>query len=293
MIISHIIILIMQPLLSAAELLALYQNNYRFVLVDARAGAATIREEYDAHHLKGAIFVSLEDELSEKSNNAANGGRHPLPSVERFAALLGRLGIEPQTHVIVYDDKNGANAAARFWWMMKAIGHENVQVLNGGLQAAIAAGVAANADVVSPAQSSSYNAHRWLLLMKNIDEVAVAALGTAHIVVDVRDHERYLGNHEPIDLIAGHIPGAVNIPFAENLDASGLYCSPEELRAKYTEAFATVPPANVIVHCGSGVTACHTLLAMAHAGLEIPALYVGSWSEWSRNPREIATGGKP
>jgi thiosulfate/3-mercaptopyruvate sulfurtransferase len=280
----------MKPLISAAELLALYQNNHRFVLVDARAGADTIREQYEAQHLKGALFVSLEDELSEKSDNAANGGRHPLPSAERFASLLGRLGITPDSHVIVYDDKNGANAASRFWWMMKAIGHENVQVVNGGLQAAVAAGVPVNADSVTPAQPSTYTAHKWLLPMKNIDEVASAALDAAHIVVDVRDHERYLGNHEPIDLVAGHIPGAVNIPFAENLDANGLYRSPEELRAKYAEAFATVPPTNVIVHCGSGVTACHTLLAMAHAGLEIPALYVGSWSEWSRNPREIATG---
>lgn len=280
----------MQPLISAAELLALFQNNNSFVLVDARAGSATIREQYVEQHLEGAIFVSLEDELAEKSDNAANGGRHPLPSAERFATLLGKLGIEPQTHVVVYDDKNGANAASRFWWMMKAIGHENVQVLNGGLQAAVTAGVPANANVVAPHKETTYIAPKWLLPMKNIDEVASAALDAHHVVVDVRDHERYLGNHEPIDLIAGHIPGAVNIPFAENLDANGIFRSPEELRAKYAKAFANVPPENVIVHCGSGVTACHTLLAMAHAGLDIPALYVGSWSEWSRNPREIATG---
>lgn len=283
----------MKPIVSATELLALIQNNNSFVLVDARAGAVTIREQYAEQHLKGAIFVSLEDELAEKSDNAANGGRHPLPSAERFAALLGRLGIAPQTHVIVYDDKNGANAASRFWWMMKAIGHENVQVLNGGLQAAIAAGVLASADAVPPLKSTTYNAHAWILPMKNINEVASAALDANHVVVDVRDRERYLGNHEPIDLIAGHIPGAINIPFSENLDANGLYRSPEELRAIYEGAFVAVPPENVIVHCGSGVTACHTLLAMAHAGLEIPALYVGSWSEWSRNPREIATGKNP
>lgn len=281
----------MKPLLSAQELFALVQESTsNLVIIDARAGSPTIREQYAEQHLKGAIFVSLEDELSEKSNNAANGGRHPLPSVERFATLLGRLGITPQTHVIVYDDKNGTNAAARFWWMMKAIGHKKVQVVDGGLQAAIAAGVPANADSVTPTPTSTYNAQAWLLPTKNIDEVAGAALDAAHIVVDVRDHERYLGNYEPIDLIAGHIPGAINIPFAENLDANGLYRSSEELRAKYAKAFANVAPENVIVHCGSGVTACHTLLAMAHAGLEIPALYVGSWSEWSRNPREIATG---
>ncbi len=123
-----------------------------------------------------------------------------------------------------------------------------------------------------------------------MDEVAEAAASNQHIVVDVRDRERYLGNQEPIDLIAGHIPGAINIPFAGNLDERGFFRSPEELRAKYSEAFANVPLENVTVHCGSGVTACHTLLALAQAGMEIPALYVGSWSEWSRNPREIATG---
>ena len=284
----------MKPLLSAPELLTLLQGQQtNVVIIDARAGAADIRQQYEAQHVHGALFVSLEDELAHKSENAANGGRHPLPPVERFAELLGhRLGITPETHVVVYDDKNGANAASRFWWMLRAVGHEKVQVLDGGLQAAIASGVPVDAEPVAVKAQSKYNAQSWTLQMRTINEVAVAAASKQHIVVDVRDRERYVGNQEPIDLIAGHIPGAINIPFAGNLDERGFFRSPEELRTKYSEASAEVPLANVTVHCGSGVTACHTLLALAHAGMEIPALYVGSWSEWSRNPREIATGEK-
>ncbi len=281
--------LIMKPLITASELLALYQSNNKFILLDVRA-AADARKQYAEKHLHGAVFVSLEEELSEKSDNAAHGGRHPLPSLAHFTTLLGRLGISPETHVILYDDKSCANAASRLWWMLRSIGHTNVQALDGGMQAALAVGVPADAEPVVLREAAVYNAASWLLPMKTIDDVAHAAGDTAHIVVDVRDRERYLGIHEPIDLIAGHIPGAVNIPFAENLDERGFFRSSEELRAKYSAAFARVPLENVIVHCGSGVTACHTLLAMAHADLEIPALYVGSWSEWSRNPREIATG---
>ncbi len=279
----------MKPLITAAELLALYQSNSTFILLDVRA-SADARKQYADLHLRGAVWVSLEEELSEKSENAAHGGRHPLPSRTRFTTLLGKLGISPETHVVVYDDKNCANAASRCWWMLRAVGHTQVQALDGGIQAALAAGVPADAVPVVPGQEVVYDAASWLLPMKTMDEVAHAASDAEHIVVDVRDRERFLGIHEPIDLIAGHIPGAVNIPFVENLNEQGLFRSPEELRVKYSEAFTSVPLENVIVHCGSGVTACHTLLAIAHAGLEIPALYVGSWSEWSRNPREIATG---
>lgn len=279
----------MKPLITAAELLTLYQTNSNFALFDLRA-TADAPKQYADRHLQGAVFVSLEEDLSEKSGDAAQGGRHPLPSLSRFTLLLGRLGISPETHVIVYDDKSCANAAARFWWMLRAVGHNRVQVLDGGMQAALTADCPADAEPVLSRQEVVYSAVSWLLPMKTMDEVAFAAADSKHIVVDVRDRERFLGIHEPIDLIAGHIPGAVNIPFAANLNEQGLFRSPEELRAKYSEAFARVPLENVIVHCGSGVTACHTLLAIAHAGLEVPALYVGSWSEWSRNPREIATG---
>ncbi len=216
----------------------------------------------------------------------ANGGRHPLPTVGHFAQLLGKHGITEDTHVIVYDDKNGANAAARFWWMLKSIGHEKVQVLNGGYTAAIKAGFAINAEVPSAKIEEPYRIREWQLPLAEIDEVEVASKSTHHAVIDVRDANRFAGLTEPIDLIAGHIPNAINIPFTENLDTTGAFLAPEILKEKYSKVLADYKIENVIVHCGSGVTACHTLLAIDYAGLEIPKLYVGSWSEWSRNNKK-------
>lgn len=264
------------------------KDNEDFILVDARSGTE-MREKFSEAHLQGAQWVDLETDLSEKSNDAAQGGRHPLPSADKFARLLGQLSIAPESHVVVYDDKNGANAAARFWWMLRALGHERVQVLDGGMQAAMNAGFPTEVGAVKTIPSSSYPADRWHLPMADINEVAQVAQASDAVVIDVRESGRYAGDFEPIDLVAGHIPGAINIPFASNLDADGSFLSPEKLKAKYTEALGNVTPDRVIVHCGSGVTACHTLLAMAQAGMDIPKLYVGSWSEWSRNDRPMVT----
>jgi thiosulfate/3-mercaptopyruvate sulfurtransferase len=191
--------------------------------------------------------------------------------------------------VVVYDDKNGANAAARFWWMLRSIGHEKVQVLSGGIQAAIQVGFPTSSEVVIPNVVSSYpmNSCQW----PTIDLEGMDALiqKDDFVVIDVRESQRFSGATEPIDLVAGHIPGATNIPFTTNLDENGFFLSPEELKTKYLNAFESIPEENRVVHCGSGVTACHTLLALAIADLPLPKLYVGSWSEWSRNDREIAT----
>ncbi len=272
-------------LIIAAELLSLTRKE-NIVLVDARTGP-DIKERYAKEHLKGAVFVDLETDLSEKSADAANGGRHPLPPVERFAALLGRLGIDPATHVVVYDDKNGANASARFWWMMKALGHEKIQVLNGGMKAAIEAGVEVSDEPPALSAKPPYPANEWKLPVVTANQVADAVADTNQLVIDVREGYRYRGESEPIDTIAGHIPGAINIPYIENLDTKGHFLPAEELAEKYKQVFAGRDTGQVIVHCGSGVTACHTLLAIAEAGFSIPNLYVGSWSEWSRNSRPI------
>jgi len=270
----------MIPIIHTSALLSLPQEN--LILIDAGSGAAAF-ERYKQWHLAGALYVDLDIDLAEVPNDAKNGGRHPLPSPEKFSQLLGRLGITPQSHVVVYDDKNGANAAARFWWMLRAAGHANVQVVNGGLQAAVKAGfpVAAGVEVAIPVIGHPFE--KWLNPIATIDAVEAAAQSPEHIVIDVRDAARYSGITEPIDLVAGHIPGAVNIPLTGNLDADGMFLSPEILREKYTTALEGINAGNVIVHCGSGVTACHTLLALDYAGLPIPKLYVGSWSEWSRN----------
>ena len=273
------------PILNPEELIQL-KHSSEIVLIDARAGI-NAEENYRSKHLKGARYVDLNRDLATV-DNPANGGRHPLPSLEKFSEVLSKLGIAPKSHVIIYDDKNGSNAAARFWWMLRAIGHEKVQVLNGGLQEAIKAGfpVSSETEDFTP---TNYKVSGWKLAVADIDEVEKARNNSDNIVIDVRDKNRFDGLTEPLDLIAGHIPGAINVPFSENLKDDGFYKSAEELNEKYNAILGGTKPENVIVHCGSGVTACHTLLAMDYAGIEIPKLYVGSWSEWSRNDRDMFT----
>jgi thiosulfate/3-mercaptopyruvate sulfurtransferase len=260
------------------------------VLVDARGGADAY-ERYEKAHIEGALFVNLETELSEKSANAAEGGRHPLPSVEMFGNLLKDLGITSASRVIVYDDKQGANAAARFWWMLKSVGHKDVMVLDGGLTAAIRDGLPiTEKPAVRKSAHEDYPVKNWLSQVVTMDEVAKASQNPEQVVIDVREGYRFRGEGEPFDLIAGHIPGAVNIPYVDNLDPEGNFHSAGHLRQFYLQRITNHKPENVIVHCGSGVTACHTLLALEQAGITGAKLYVGSWSEWSRNEKPIATG---
>ncbi|WP_194974018.1 sulfurtransferase [Aquiflexum lacus] len=272
------------PIISPEALLDLKKNKM-FILIDASFG----KSNYLNKHLKGALHVDLNTELSDIKEDFANGGRHPLPSEGQFCSLLSRLGISPESHVVVYDDKNGSNAASRFWWMMKSIGHPKIQVLDGGLDAAIKAGITiARGENTEPIPSSYPKQNEWILPEADLSEVEKVSLDKDYLVIDVRESERYNGVKEPIDLVAGHIPGAVNIPFSLNLNPNGFFKSPEELKVLYSDILKNKPISNIIVHCGSGVTACHTLLAFAHAGIEIPKLYVGSWSEWSRNNKPIA-----
>jgi thiosulfate/3-mercaptopyruvate sulfurtransferase len=278
----------MTPIIKPQELLSLRSSD-DLVLIDARTGPGA-KEAYAAQHLEGAVYVDLERDLAQKSASPAEGGRHPLPPVAQFAPLLGKLGIGPKSHVVVYDDKGGANPAARLWWMLRAVGHQRVQVVDGGYQAALAAGYPANGEGVTPRATEPYRTNGWSLPTASVAEVEKAAADKDSLVIDVRDAVRYRGEQEPIDKIAGHIPGAVNLPFSNNLDAQGGFKSPEELRRQYTDALGNTRPDHIIVHCGSGVTACHTLLAMDYAGLPIPKLYVGSWSEWSNSGRAVATG---
>lgn len=257
------------------------------VLLDARASG------YDAGHLRGAIRADLETQLSAARDAGADpkhGGRHPLPPLERWLAQLGAWGIGPETHVVIYDDQLGANAAARAWWMLRAVGHERVSVLDGGFAAAVAAGLEVTTDVPEVIAREPYPAKDWQRPTVDRDRVDALRNDSDWKVLDVRSRERFRGETEPIDPIAGHIPGAINLPFAENLE-NGRFKSAPELRAMYEELFGDTPTERVIVHCGSGVTACHTLLALEAAGLDGASLYVGSWGEWCRNdlPREPAS----
>ncbi len=253
------------------------------VLLDARTGPDA-RARYSEAHLPGALFVDLETDLAGDASDPAVGGRHPLPSVEHFCARLGQWGIAPSTHVVVYDEQNGANAAARVWWMLRALGHEKVQVLDGGLAAAQAAGLAPTSEASVATSGAPYPALAWQWPTADIERVEQARNDPRALVLDVRARERYAGKSEPIDPIAGHIPGAANLPLTDNLTPEGRFKPDSELKAQYERLLDQRDPSQLIVHCGSGVTACHTLLALERAGLAGAALYVGSWSEWCRNP---------
>ncbi|MCW1963666.1 sulfurtransferase [Chryseobacterium viscerum] len=275
----------MSPIISPSDLKNLPVEN--LILLDARTGK-DVKQNYLEKHIKGARFIDLDKDLAEIGENAAFGGRHPLPSVEKFSETLSDLGIYEGAHLVVYDDKNASNAAARAWWMLRSFGFENVQVLDGGMQAAEKAGLEFSSGEEKFDKVSSIKKDHWSLPVSSLEIVESDLNNNSSTVIDVRDAYRYKGESEPIDLVAGHIPGAINIPFSENLDENGNFLSPEVLKEKYGKLLENKPE-HLIIHCGSGVTACHTILALDYAGFPIPDLYVGSWSEWSRREgKEIA-----
>ena len=254
------------------------------VILDARAGA-NAKALFLEQHLKNARFIDLDVDLAAPVTNASLGGRHPLPDLFDFAKTLSDLGIKEESHVVIYDDKGGANAAARCWWMLKAFGIEKVQVLNGGYQKLQDFDKSSGEEKVHA--STIKIPDQWKLPTIGINQVEESLVENKSVVIDVRDAYRFIGESEPIDPVAGHIPGAINIPLTENLNVNGEFLTSNELKEKYETYFQNQ---EVIIHCGSGVTACHTILAMDYAGLPIPKLYVGSWSEWCRSGKTIATG---
>lgn len=274
------------PIISVQELVKFQAEKVEFILFDV-TNAKNAKQDYDNEHLNNAVFVDLNSQLAEIEEDVSFGGRHPLPSIASFSKALGKLGISKSTHVVLYDKNNGANAAARFWWMLKAVGHEKVQVLDGGFQAAENFGYSINDKKVTVRSVQDYPVDKWKLPLIEIKDVDRIKSNEDFLIIDVREAKRYNGITEPIDLIAGHIPGAVNFPFSENLDENGCFLSKKQLQEKYSELFKKHKPENIVVHCGSGVTACYTILAMHYAGFDFPKLYVGSWSEWSRNNKEM------
>lgn len=271
----------LSPIIEVDELMQISENqNLR--IFDVRTGS-NAKENYIKKHLEYSVFVDLNSDLAE-IDDPKNGGRHPLPKFEDFIKILGELGIDKNSHVVIYDDKNGANAAARFWWMLRAVGHKKVQVLNGGLPVAQNQNYPlSSVEEYYPETKYISDYQDWQLPQVWIDDVKKASEDSDSMIVDVRESQRFDGIMEPIDLVAGHIPNAQNFPFIDNLDEKGLFKSPEVLRNLYSELFDNYEKSKIIFHCGSGVTACHSLLALDYAGFDIPNLYVGSWSEWSRN----------
>ncbi len=281
--------MIRTPIVSADEL-ARVIDAVR--VVDCRSGPRA-HGAYLERHLRGAVCADLERDLSAGGAHPEEGGRHPLPAIETFAATLGRWGISPATWVVLYDDEGGADAAARAWWMLRAVGHERVAVLDGGLAAAERAGVPMACGDVQTSHVGPYPVDSWHLPMVDIGQVERIGADAGCALIDVRAPERYRGEVEPLDPVAGHIPGALNVPLTENLDEQGHFRGPDALRTHFRARLGEVPPDRAVVSCGSGVTACHTLLALEHAGLRGASLYVGSWSEWCRSGRPRATGPSP
>lgn len=258
-------------------------------IVDCRASLQDVaagRAAYRKGHVAGASFADLLEDLSGPIT-AGKTGRHPLPGVETFVTKLRAWGIGAASQVVVYDDAAGA-FAARLWWMLRWLGHDAVAVLDGGFQAWVTAGRPVT-DVVPEHAPGDFTPQARPELLTAAHELA-APQSISRKLFDARAPERFAGAVEPIDPIAGHIPGAVNLPFAENL-RDGRFRPPAELRARFAAALDGTAPERAVVYCGSGVTACHDVLAFAHAGLPLPRLYAGSWSEWITDPaRPTARG---
>ncbi|MGY4829925.1 sulfurtransferase [Sphaerotilaceae bacterium SBD11-9] len=271
----------MRPLVSASELLSGAIKplllDCSFDLADPAAGERSYREG----HLPGAHYVHLDRDLS--GPKTGRNGRHPLRERAGYAHWMGRLGIAPGVPVVTYD-RQGGMYAARAWWVLRWMGHADAAVLDGGLPAWEPAGGTLTQAVPSTAQQAPYPSLPPALPTVDAQQL-LASLGELR-VIDARAPERYRGEVEPLDAVAGHIPGALNRFFKDNLQADGRFKPAEQLRAE----FAPLLDARPVVHqCGSGVTACHNLLAMEVAGLGMTALYPGSWSEWSSDPSRPMT----
>jgi thiosulfate/3-mercaptopyruvate sulfurtransferase len=255
----------------------------RFSLADPAAG----RRLYEESHLPSAHYAHLDEDLSSPVTDTS--GRHPLPDPQALCRQLDKWGVAAETQVVAYDDAGGA-FAARLWWLLRWLGHESAAVLDGGFPAWVEGGLPMTAEIPRPSRTDYVcrpNDESWL----SAAQVTAGLAGSDLLLIDARDPERFRGESEPIDPVAGHVPGAINAPFKANLSSSGRFLSPEQLRARFEPLLAASANRQVVHMCGSGVTACHNLLAMEVAGLPAGKLYAGSWSEWGRDAsRPVAVG---
>lgn len=270
--------------LVSTEVLAKHLRDDAWVVIDCRFKLDDVswgEADYARSHVPGAVYAHLDRDLS--AAKTGRNGRHPLPDAAAMQKTFARFGISSGVQVVAYDQDNGMYAS-RLWWMLRYMGHDAVAVLDGGFAKWIAEGRETRAGAESRAAAAFTGAPRNDMVL---DVNAVAAINAnpgSQKLVDARAPQRYRGESEPIDRVPGHIPGAANYFFQQNLGADGTFKTPEALRAQLAETLGTTPPADVVCYCGSGVTACHNLLAMEHAGLTGARLYPGSWSEWSADP---------
>jgi thiosulfate/3-mercaptopyruvate sulfurtransferase len=261
-----------------------------WAVVDCRfdlANESWGRDQYAAAHIPGAVYASLNDDLSGARTGL--NGRHPMPADDALVAVLERLGIGNGTQVVAYDQDAGSYAS-RLWWLLRYAGHIDVAVLDGGFAKWTAEGRPVRSGQESRAHARFQPSFNRSLVV-TVDEVGSRRTDGRTLLVDARAAERFEGRSETIDKVAGHIPGARNRFFRDNLGPDGTMLPPDVLRTAFTGVLDGCPPKEAVMYCGSGVTACHNLLAMAHAGLDGSTLYTGSWSEWSSDPaRPIETG---
>ena len=282
-----------RTLINAAELQALQAAQADLLLIDVGfdlSDTTAGERAFAAGHLPGASYLHLEQQLSGAKTDAQGRfkGRHPLPDRDAFAQQLSDLGLQADSQVVVYDAQ-GSMYAARLWWMLNWVGHETVAVLDGGRQAWTEAGGALTQQPAARRSASAFQARESRVASLSAEEL-LAQIGRVRLI-DARAAERFRGEVEPLDAKAGHIPGASNRFFKDNLQADGSFKPAALLHAEFSALLAPFTPEQVVHQCGSGVTACHNLLAMTHAGLMGSLLYPGSWSEWSSDPdRPIAQG---
>lgn len=258
-----------------------------FDLANPNAG----EQAYAAGHIPGARYLHLDRDLS--GAKTGKNGRHPLPSRDALVAMLAKQGLKQHQQVVAYDAQGGAYAA-RLWWMLRWLGHDSVAVLDGGLQAWQASGRKLDTALPAPAAQGDFKAAAPLAVTVDAQHVLANIKGGEQVVVDARSPDRYRGENETIDPVAGHIPGALNRFFKDNLTVDGRFKSAHSLREESSAVIGAKAPEHVVLQCGSGITACHNALAMEVAGLHGAALYAGSWSEWCADPsRPVATGPNP
>lgn len=265
--------------------LAQHINEKHWLIVDCRFSLNDTnygRDAFAASHIPNAIYAHLDDDLSGEIIPGKTG-RHPLPTLAETSALFSSWGIDANTQVVAYDDKGGA-IASRLWWMLQWLGHEKVAVLNGGWQAWQQEDHSTSTETTERTPSQ-FEAKPKMHFIVDADTVDQIRQDESYVLIDSRAATRYRGEQEPIDPIAGHIPGAHNAPFADNLTADKTFKSAEELRNRFRTIIGEKGvDRNTVFYCGSGVTACHNILAFRHAGLGDPKLYPGSWSDWITNP---------
>jgi thiosulfate/3-mercaptopyruvate sulfurtransferase len=277
-------------LISPQELAELLRSEQPPLVADVRwnLGGPPGKPDFEASHIAGAVWVDLETQLA---GPPGVGGRHPLPRLAVFEQAMRDIGVCQDSLVVAYDAAD-SQAAARLWWLLTDAGHPDVKVLDGGFAAWNAAGLPTVSGPTAPAAGGDFIAHPGHRPQLAGTEIS-ARLGNpdAPTLIDVRTPERYAGEKEPIDPVAGHIPGAINLPWAANVRADGRFRPPVEIARRYAEAGGRE---DAVLYCGSGITATHSLLALESAGLHATALYPGSWSEWISDPsRPIATGTDP